>query len=142
MTQYHKDFYAWANEQAGKLRAHQFTGLDIENIAEELETLGRSEKRELISRLEVLLTHLLKWQFQSMRQSRSWELTIKQQRLRLQQHLSDNPSLKSQLNDAIDRAYQLAVIEAQKKISLPKSTFSTECPYSWNQIKNDEFYPT
>ena len=69
---YDRDFYAWANEQAALLRAGRLTEADIENIAEEIESMGRSEKRELVGRLAILLQHLLKWQFQPGRRSASW----------------------------------------------------------------------
>ena len=109
---YDRDFYAWANEQAALLRAGQLAEADIENIAEEIETMGRSEKRELVNRLTVLLLHLLKWQFQPSLHGNSWRLTIEEQRYRLEDHLKDNPSLKVQLGQAMRDAYRLALIEA------------------------------
>ena len=109
---YDRDFYAWANEQAALLRAGRLAEADIENIAEEIETMGRSEKRELINRLTVLLLHLLKWQFQPALHGNSWRLTIEEQRYRLEDHLKDNPSLKAQLGQAMRDAYRLALVEA------------------------------
>ena len=103
---YDRDFYAWANEQAALLRAGRLAEADIENIAEEIETMGRSEKRELINRLTVLLLHLLKWQFQPALHGNSWRLTIEEQRYRLEDHLKDNPSLKAQLGQAMRDAYR------------------------------------
>ncbi len=94
---YDQDFYAWANEQAGLLRAGRLSEADIEHIAEEIESMGKSEKRELVSRLTVLLLHLLKWQHQPAFRSKSWRLTLEEQRDRLEDHLADNPSLKSSL---------------------------------------------
>ena len=82
-----QDFYAWANEQAALLRAGRLTEADIENIAEEIESMGRSEKRELVNRLTVLLLHLLKWQFQPALRGNSWRLSIEKQRYRLEDHL-------------------------------------------------------
>ena len=140
-TNYEDDFYAWANEQAAKLRSGQLTELDIEHIAEELETLGRSEKRELTNRLTVLLTHLLKWQFQPQWRSVSWEVSIDNQRLKIADHLQDNPSLNAQLDEAITRAYRLAVGQARKQTKLDKSTFPTQCPYTHEQILRDDFLP-
>ena len=88
---YDRDFYAWANEQAALLRAGKLTEADIENIAEEIESMGRSEKRELVSRLTILLQHLLKWQFQPGRHSTSWRLSIENTRLQLEDHLRRQP---------------------------------------------------
>lgn len=90
-----QDFYAWTLQQAQILKSGQFAKLDIAHLVEELESMSATEKRELISRLEILLMHLLKWQFQPAFQSRSWLLTIKEQRLQLEDHLQDNPSLKN-----------------------------------------------
>src|ERR1700723_1229460 len=91
---YEQDFYAWANEQAALLRAGRVSDADLEHVADEIESMGRSEKRELVSRLKVLLTHLLKWQFQSTLRGTSWRLTIEEQRREVAEHLSDDPSLK------------------------------------------------
>src|SRR4029077_12450499 len=103
---YDRDFYAWANEQAALLRAGRLAEADLENIAEEIESMGRSERRELINRLTVLLLHLLKWQFQPGLRGNSWRLSIEEQRYRLEDHLNDNPSLKAQITLAIRDAYR------------------------------------
>ena len=92
-TTHENDFFAWTQEQAYLLRNGQIHQIDVVNIAEEIEDMGRSEKRELESRLEVLIMHLLKWQFQPNLRSRSWQLTIKEQRIRLEKLLKENPSL-------------------------------------------------
>src|SRR5277367_4729636 len=87
---YERDFYAWAIEQAALLRAGKLSVADVEHIAEEIESMGRSEKRELVNRLAVLLTHLLKWQFQPGLRGNSWRLSIEEQLYRLEDHLNDN----------------------------------------------------
>jgi hypothetical protein len=138
---YEADFYAWTYEQAAKLRTGQFTELDLANIAEELEGLGKSQKKELISRLTVLLAHLLKWQYQPPRRCTSWEITIEEQRYQLQKHLQENPSLNAKLPDAIADAYQSAVRWARDETGLKKEIFPTDCPYSWVQISDNDFYP-
>lgn len=89
-TTHETDFYAWTNEQVQLLKTGQLNQIDWQNIAEEIEDMGRSEKRQLESRLEVLIMHLLKWQFQPNLRSRSWQLTIKEQRLRLEKILQKN----------------------------------------------------
>ena len=138
---YDRDFYAWANEQAALLRAGRLAEADIENIAEEIESMGRSEKRELINRLTVLLLHLLKWQFQPALHGNSWRLTIEEQRYRLEDHLKDNPSLKAQLGQAMRDAYRLALVEAQRETGLARSTFPSDCPYTFDQAMSPDFWP-
>ena len=138
---YDRDFYAWANEQVALLRAGKLTEADIENIAEEIESMGRSEKRELVSRLTILLQHLLKWQFQPGRHSTSWRLSIENTRLQLEDHLNDNPSLKSQLVEAMRSAYSRAVNEAVAETGFARTTFAAECPYSYDQAMRPDFWP-
>jgi hypothetical protein len=140
-TLYDRDFFAWANEQARLLRAGQLSDADIEHIAEEIESMGKAEKRELVSRLAVLLLHLLKWQFQPKRRGSSWEATIKLQRRALADHLADNPSLKSRLSEAIARAYGDAIIAAGDETGLPENTFPGACPWSFDQVMATTFWP-
>jgi hypothetical protein len=138
---YDSDFYAWANEQAALLRSGKLSAADIENIAEEIESMGRSEKRELVNRLTVLLIHLLKWQYQPLLQGPSWRTTIRIQRCDIADHLTDNPSLKSQLPDTMDRAYRKAIMEAAAETGLREATFPTVCPWSFGQIMDEGFWP-
>src|SRR5512134_2414110 len=93
---YEQDFYAWTQEQASKLRSGELVTLDLEHLAEEIESMGRSERRELINRLAVLLAHMLKWQYQPERRGsgKSWRATIKEQRRQVQRVLKDSPSLQ------------------------------------------------
>jgi hypothetical protein len=135
------DFYAWANEQAALLRAGKLKQADIEHIAQEIESMGKTEKRELLSRLTVLLLHLLKWRHQPDKRSASWEATIKVQRDLLIVHLDDNPSLKSLIPETLTRAYRLAVIEAVGETNLPESTFPETCPWSFEQMMAGDFWP-
>jgi hypothetical protein len=138
---YDRDFYAWANQQAKALRHATLAELDWQNLAEEIESMGRSEKRELVSRLAVLMSHLLKWRFQPDRQSNSWRLTIREQRLRLNSHLKDNPSLKSKLDEAIAEAYEVALIDVQRETNLPETAFPSTCPWAFDQIMDAAFWP-
>jgi len=132
------DFYAWTQNQAQLLLTGQFDVLDIQQIAEELEDMGRTEKRTLESRLEVLIMHLLKWQYQPNLRSRSWQLTIREQRLRAQTLLEDNPSLQPYLPQRIDKIYRLAVIAAERETGL--NLFPETCPYEIEQILSDDFF--
>jgi hypothetical protein len=138
---YHKDFHAWANEQAALLRSGDVAAADIENIAEEIEGMGRTEKRELVNRLVVLLLHLLKWQFQPSLRGNSGRLSVEEQRYRLADHLDDNPSLKAKLDQAIRDAYRLALIEAEKETGLARSVFPATCPWSFQQTMDETFWP-
>ncbi len=138
---YDRDFYAWANEQAGLLRDGRLSEADIEHIAEEIESLGKSEKRELVSRLTVLLAHMLKWRFQPVLRGKSRDLTIEEQRNQLADHLADNPSLKSGLGDAVVSAYRNAILRASRETGLDRSGFPVVCPWSFEQISDPNFYP-
>ena len=138
---YDVDFYAWANEQAALLRAGHLSEADIGNIAEEIESMGRSEKRELVNRLSILLAHLLKWRFQPGLRTSSWRATIQVQRLALARHLRDNPSLKTQLGEAVEDAYRVARISAAGQTGLPDETFPKTCHWSFEQMMDEAFWP-
>ena len=138
---YENDFHAWASEQAGLLRAGKLAEADLPHIIEEIESMGRGEKRELVNRLVVLLLHLLKWRYQPGLRGNSWRLSIKEQRIRLAAHLDDNPSLKSKLDEAIAQAYRLAVIETERETGLPETTFPIKCPFAFSQMMDEAFWP-
>jgi hypothetical protein len=138
---YESDFFAWANAQASLLRSGDLAHADIENIAEEIESMGKSELRELENRLAVLFMHLLKWQFQPQRRARSWELTIKEQRRKLRRHLQQNPSLSARLDQAIADAYGDAILEAARETGLPEDRFPPACPFAFEQTMDDRFFP-
>lgn len=140
-TLYDLDFYAWLNAQAAHLRAGRLSELDIENLAEEIESMGRSEKRELVSRLEVLIMHLLKWQFQPALRSTSWRPTVEDQRFRVSDHLDENPSLATQVDEAIASAYRRAARGASSETGLDLKTFPPACPWSFAQISDPNFWP-
>ena len=140
-TLYDQDFHAWANTQAELLRAGKLAAADIENIAEEIESMGRSEKSELVNRLDLLLAHLLKWKFQPERRGRSWELTVKEQRFRISRHLERNPSLKSSLGEALVDAYEAALFSAQRETDLDENVFPSSCPWSIEEILDRDFMP-
>ncbi len=140
-TNYDRDFYAWANEQAALLREGKLAQADIEHIAEEIESMGRTEKRELVSRLTVLMLLLLKWRFQPGKRCSSWGTSITVQRNRLSRHMADNPSLKAKLAEAITDAYQDALLEAADETGLPKPTFPAVCPWSFEQMMDMGFWP-
>jgi hypothetical protein len=138
---YDTDFYAWANEQAALLRTGNAAAADLANIAEEIESIGRSERRELVNRLAILLTHLLKWRVQPGYRSASWNSTIREQRLRIRLHLADNPSLKACLDDAYARAYELAVIAAARETGLAEAVLPKAPPFGAGEAMDADFWP-
>jgi hypothetical protein len=140
-TLYDTDFFAWANQQAALLRAGRLSEADIGNIAEEIESMGRSEKRELINRLTVLFVHLLKWRYQPALRGRSWAITIEQQRRQLGRHLAENPSVKSHLSVAMEDAYQDARLDAERETHLPRATFPSNSPFTFDDAMNPDFWP-
>ena len=136
-----RDFYARANEQAALLRARRFGEADIEDIAEEIESMGRGEKRELVNSLAVHLLHLLNWQYQPPLRGNSWRLTVEEQRYRLEHHLNDNPSLRSQIAQAVREAYRLTLVTAERETGLVRCTFPKDCPYTFEQAMTPDFWP-
>jgi hypothetical protein len=133
-TLYEQDFYAWTQQQVELLRSGQVNDLDVENLIEELDSLGRQERQELRNRLGILLGHLLKWRYQPESRSKSWFYTIKEQRRRIQEHLRDNPSLKPYLPEAIERGYQDGLDLVGRETPLDPKCFPQECPLSMAEI--------
>ncbi len=138
---YDRDFFAWSRQQAELLRAGKLAQADIEHIAEEIDSMGRTEKRELIGRLSVLLLHLLKWRHQPDKRGPSWEASIRVQRNRLADHLDDNPSLKPLLPQALAFAYRDAALEAVAETGLAGATSPRMCPWTVEQVLDGEFWP-
>lgn len=135
---YESDFYAWTQEQAELLRSGRFDELDAQNILEEIESMGRSAENELESRLQVLLMHLLKWDYQSSRRGKSWQLTIEEQRRKIDRRLSKSPSLKHKLADIVEDAYGDAVIAAERETGLERGVFPTVCPWTIEEVLNNK----
>jgi hypothetical protein len=139
---YDQDVIAWALEQARLLRSGQFSALDIEHIADEIEDVGKAEKRELASRMAVLLTHLLKWQYQPAFRGRSWQQTIKHQRKSIALELKNTPSLKTLLRDTEwqELVWGDAVSQAFKETGL--DTFPEICPWTTDQVLSPDWLPS
>jgi hypothetical protein len=136
-----QDFYAWANEQAALLRAGRLSEADIEHIAEEIESMGKSEKRELVGRLTILLLHLLKWQFQQSLRGISWRTSIDNARDDIGDHLLDNPSLKSLLDASMIAAYRRARRQAAVETGLAQAVFPLSSPWPFDQVMDTDFWP-
>jgi hypothetical protein len=138
---YETDFYAWTQAQADALKRGDLSAADLTNLIEEIETMGRGEKRELASRLEVLLTHLLKWRFQFLMRSNSWRRTINEQRRKLVRVMEESPSLVPTLEAAIARAYVDARGTASDETGIKSSHFPQVCPFTREQIFDPEWFP-
>ncbi len=138
---YDDDFFAWTEEQARLLRAGELAEIDTLNLAEEIESVGRSDRREIRSRLMVLLAHLLKWRFQPDERSASWLSTVREQRDQIESILEDSPSLRPVIAEALTRAYKRARTVAAEETGLPETTFPADCPFTPEQIMAEEFLP-
>lgn len=137
---YKIDFYHWALHNAQLLKEGKFSELDVEHLIEELEDRGNN-RPELASRFMVLIGHLLKWEYQPNHRSSSWEGSINEQRLQINWLIQDKPSLKPNLLPAITKAYPQAVKLAAKDTKLPQTQFPQECPYTLEQLLDEDFYP-
>jgi hypothetical protein len=138
---YDEDFFAWTQEQARLLRAGDTVDVDVENLAEEIESVGRSDRREIRNRLTVLLTHLLKWQFQPRRRGNSWSLTIWEQRLQIESILKDSPSLQPFFAEIVPDYYRRAREKAARETRMGLRNFPAQCPYTPEQILSEDFLP-
>lgn len=139
--QYDKDFYAWALHNAALIRHEKFSEIDFEHVAEEIESMAKSDKRELISRLAVLLAHLLKWKYQPSRRGNSWRLTIKMQRLSTTRLLKQSPSLKHDITKSLNDAYKEGILLAASETDLKESHFPKHCPFTLKQCLEINFFP-
>jgi hypothetical protein len=142
---YEHDFHAWLLSQVSALKERRFRDLDLENLIEEVEELARSLPRELRNRLKVVLVHLLKWQFQPSKRSTSWDLTLLEQRDQLQQLLEQNPSLRRQVPELIQKVYATAEKMAGKEMKLDRverqRKFPEQCPWTPEQILDEDYLP-
>jgi hypothetical protein len=128
-------------EQARLVRQGRWDAVDRENVAEEIESLGREQFNKLESALRVLMLHMLKWDHQPTLRSRSWALSIKAQRAELDDIIADNAGLKPRIGEAIARGYRKASIAAARETGLDEERFSKTCPYSWDDIVSRVFSP-
>jgi len=133
---YDKDFYKWANTQSKLLKKGEFEKLDINNLIEEIESLGRSEKRTLRNYLVNLLMHMLKVKFQPERHGKSWDSSIRFSKKEVLEVLKDNPSLKPKLKDIFFDAYDSARLKASSETDLDVSVFPKDCPWTIEEVIN------
>ena len=142
---YQRDYYAWVQSQVQALKQRQLDDLDLKNLSEEVADLGTSLRHELRSRMRVILTHLLKWHFQPSKRSSSWELTLLEQRARVRDLLDANPSLRREVAEFLSKAYESGIRMAGAQMKLAKNdvqrTFPPHCPWTPEQILDDDFLP-
>lgn len=131
---YEQDFYGWTRMQSRLLKKQEFSNLDIENLIEEIESLGRSERRTLESYLEILLMHMLKVEYQPAKHSKSWDLSIKNSRQKFKKVLKQNPSLKPKLPEILKDAYESARLDAALETKLEEKKFPVNCPWTMDEI--------
>jgi uncharacterized protein DUF29 len=135
---YETDFYGWTLVQSSLLKERNMEKLDYENLIEEIESMGRSEKSKLRSHLSNLLTHMLKVRFQPDYHTLSWDLSIKNARLEAKETLEENPSLKPKLKEIFKNAYKSAKIKAATETQLSEKTFPQECPWTIEEIMEEK----
>jgi hypothetical protein len=138
---YEDDLFAWTQEEAALLRAHAADAIDWENLAEEIESMGRRDRREFSSRLGVVLLHLLKWQAQPDYRCMSWRKTLRSQRREIRDLLKQSPSLRREVPGMIREAYADVVKDATDETGLPACVFPDTCPYPPEDVLDEDHLP-
>ena len=141
LNTYDQDFFAWSEEQAQLLKTKSRAGLDWDNLAEEIESLGRSQRSEIRNRLIILLQHLLKWEYQPGKRKLGWKASILEARNRLNEEISESPSLRGYPETVLDKQYRVARLKAAGETERPVDSFPEECPYSVGEVLDESFYP-
>ena len=140
-TTYDTDFYLWTQQQAALLRQGQTMELDMANLAEEIEDMGKNNRLALESSLSNVIMHLLKWRYQPERRGTSWKLSIRNGRRQIEKRLKNSPSLKPQLPVIVQEEYPPARENAADETGLPLSTFPDQCPFTVEQLLDVEYWP-
>ncbi len=138
---YETDFLQWIETTAETLKTQDYANVDWENLIDEIESMGRSERRSLTSNLVVVLLHLLKWQYQPDRRTTSWKSSLIEHRRRIRDDLKDSPSLKPYLEDVFDECYKDAFEQAIAETDLPAETFPRSCPYTSAEALDSNYLP-
>ncbi len=141
VTDYEADYALWCAEQGTLLREGRFDALDRENLAEEIESLGRSDRRQIESRLRVLAAHLLKWKFQPEKRKGDWQVTIRNQRIEILALVAESPSLRTHPARVLQAQYRVARANAADETGLPEETFPPECPFTIEQVLDQVWLP-
>ncbi|MGB3768952.1 MAG: DUF29 domain-containing protein [Phormidesmis sp.] len=138
---YERDYFAWIEATLRGLQQRDYNSVDWNNLIEEIADMGRREKRSLEGNLVIVLLHLLKWQYQPGRKSRSWASSIAEHRRRIRKQLKDSPSLKTFIVEELSESYTDSVRQASIETGLPIETFPVSCPYAIAQVLDDDFLP-
>jgi hypothetical protein len=138
---YDQDFYAWTVQTAERIRQGRFEGLAREALAEEIEDMGKRDYRQVRSLLTQLILHLLKWNYQAERRSRSWQSSVLKQRLKLTEILADSASLKAKAQQGLDEIYQSAVKLAEVETGIDRGKFPDQCPFEFELLLNEDHWP-
>jgi hypothetical protein len=138
---YDEDFYEWILTTVALLRQRRFADIDIEHLVEELEDMGKRERRSLESYIRNVVLHLLKWRYQSDKRSSSWRQSIRNGRIEIHKLLRDSPSLKSLVSTMLNEAYPAARADAIDETELSEGTFPSQCPFTVEQVLDAAFWP-
>jgi hypothetical protein len=138
---YNRDYYLWLEHTAQLIKEGKFSEVDVANLVEEIEDMGRSEKRAVKSNLVILLLHLLKYKYQPAKKTNSWKASIREHRRRLRDDFQVSPSLKRYFEEVFDECYQDAREQAADETGLPKDTFPTESPFTPPETLNPDYLP-
>ncbi|NRR30129.1 DUF29 domain-containing protein [Oxalobacteraceae bacterium] len=140
-SDYEADFLIWINTQVALLREKKFDQLDLDNLIEELDSMARRDKREIANRIQVLLTHLLKYRYQSSRRSKSWRNTIREQRTQIRSIVEDMPSVAQFIDGYISKRYPHARESAAEQTRIPVAFFPSANPFTSEQILDLNYFP-
>jgi hypothetical protein len=138
---YEIDFYAWTQEQARLLRERRWTDIDLDNLVDEVASVGSSEKREIRNRVTTLLAHLLKWKYQPGRRGSSWRRTILDQRWHLTEIIESSPSLADYVEQQVAQRYMGATVNAADETGIAIGIFPEHCPFTVEQVLDTDFFP-
>jgi hypothetical protein len=138
---YEQDYYLWLENTVQILRGNQLDRLDLPNLIEEIEDMGKNERRSLMSNLKILLMHLLKYKYQQPKRSNSWRYTIREHRQRIEEAFEDSPSLKKYFSESFDKCYENARKLAADETGLPVNTFPSASPFTPEETLNSDYLP-
>ncbi len=140
-SRYEDDFVRWCFDQAELLRRNRLTALDAPNLIEELESMGNEQRHALRSSYRLIMMHLLKWQFQPEKRTRSWRVTITRERVNVSDREKDSKTLRDQADALVTDAYRGAVLRAADETGLARDVFPTDCPYALDQLRDPDWMP-
>jgi hypothetical protein len=136
--EYERDFYGWIQHHIDLLKQGKWADIDTEILIDELESMAKRDRRELTSRLMILIAHLLKWLFQPDKRSGSWRGSIREQRIQILEQLEESPSLRNNLAESVVKSYPKALTLAIDETGLPIKTFPQNCPYAIEQLLDED----